>query len=217
MESCILCLEINKNFVDSITTNSEKWQEYQVAELIEKHFWPLNSLLTPLNSGLCLLCWEELSSFHKFYMRIEEAHINFGRPMKIGDKTQVLENAKSTEKEDDKEFIQCGLLEPEILIDKPVEREKIELMCTIKTEPEDESFVDIPIENPSVLLADANDLSNKDPLEKPIKTRNKTSRRKIETKCDSNTPLKITKVESIEIKKENTKSENSDGEYNNDV
>ena len=41
MESCILCLEINKSFVDSIATNSKKWQEYQVAELIEKHFWPL--------------------------------------------------------------------------------------------------------------------------------------------------------------------------------
>ncbi|TMW39965.1 hypothetical protein DOY81_014955, partial [Sarcophaga bullata] len=169
-----------------------------------------------LNSGLCLLCWEELSSFHKFYMRIEEAHINFGRPIKVGDKRKILEKEASTDNEDDKDLIQYGLLEPEILVGKPAEKEKIEMLCTIKTEPEDESFVDVPIENTSVLLANTNDLSYKDPLEKPIKTRNKTSRRKVETKCAGDTPLKITKVESIEIKEENSKPENSDDGNDND-
>ncbi|TMW39645.1 hypothetical protein DOY81_015275, partial [Sarcophaga bullata] len=178
MESCLLCLEVNKNLVDSIKTNSAQWLEYQVAELIEKYFWPLNSLLTPLNSSLCLLCWEELNSFHKFYMRIEEAHINFGRPIKVGDKTLILEKARSTDNEDDKEFIQYGLLEPEILIDKPSGKEEIETLCNIKTEPQDESFVDVPIEDRSKLLDTDDGLSIKDPLEKLIKPKNTPSKNK---------------------------------------
>ena len=175
-----------------------------------------NSLLTPINSGLCLLCWEELNSFHKFYMRIEEAHINFGRPIKVDNKSEILEKETRMDIEDDKYLIQYGLLEPEILLGKPVEKEKIELLCTINTEPEGESFLDVPIEGSGELLANANDLSYKDPLEKPTKSRNKTSRRKIETGSASNTPLKIAVVESIEIKKENSKSENSNDGNNID-
>ena len=149
-------------------------------------------------------------------MRIEEAHINFGRPIKVGNKMKILEKETITENEDDKDLIQHGLLEPEILVGKPVEKEKIEMLCTIKTEPEDESFVDVPIEDTSELLANANDLSYKDPLEKPTKSRNKTSRRKIDTECASNTPLKIAVVESIEVKKENSKTENSNDGNNID-
>lgn len=50
MDSCILCLEVNENFVDSITINSFKWQENQIAKLIEKHFWPLVMIFFMLKS-----------------------------------------------------------------------------------------------------------------------------------------------------------------------
>ena len=45
MESCLLCLEVNENLVDSIKTNSAQWMEYQIAELIEKYFWPLVNIV----------------------------------------------------------------------------------------------------------------------------------------------------------------------------
>ena len=173
-----------------------------------------NSLLTPLNSSLCLLCWQELNSFHKFYMRIEEAHVNFGRPIKADNKTQILEKDTSTYNEDDKEFIQYGLLEPEILIDKPSGEDEIETLCSIKTEPQDESFVDVPIEDTRKLLDTDDGLSNTDPLEKLIKPKNTPSRnkRKVVTKSSNKTPSKVTKDETIEIKKE--KQDN--GRENND-
>ena len=173
-------------------------------------------MLTPQNSGLCLLCWEELNSFHKFYMRIEEAHINFGRPIKVGNKTQILDKAISSDKEDDKDLIQYGLLEPEILINKSVEKKEVEMLFTRKIEPQDESYADNPIEDESVFLATGNDLSNKDPLKKSTKTRNKTIKRKIETKYTSNFLSKINKLDTIEIKRENPKND-EDGDKNENI
>ncbi|TMW39183.1 hypothetical protein DOY81_015737, partial [Sarcophaga bullata] len=203
MDSCILCLEINKHFVDSIKINSGEWQEYQVAELIEKHFWPLDSLQTSLSSGLCLLCWQELNSFHKFYVRIEEAHINFGRPVKLGDTTQILETS-CTDNEDDKNCSVYSLLEPEILIDKP-------------PEPQDDSFVNIPIEDTSISLETGNTLSNKDPLKKRYKLRNTSSKskRKLKSKCTNKSISKVAKGELKEIKKESHENVGGDNDKDN--
>ncbi|TMW41732.1 hypothetical protein DOY81_013188, partial [Sarcophaga bullata] len=213
MESCILCLEINKNFVDSIKTNSAKWQENQIAELIEKHFWPLNSLLTSLNSALCLPCWQELDNFHKFYMRIEEAHINFGRLIKVGDTTQILDTDKGVDNEDNKEGIPYGLLEPEILIDKPPETDESEILCTaVKTEPQDESFTDVLNEPKSMPLKMNNNPSNKDDLlENPIEPK------RISAKTDENDNYEaIKKHDDDSSDSENSSDNNNDQQADSD-
>lgn len=48
MESCLLCLDINKDILDSIKYNSSQWQELNIAKIIEKHFWSLVSIQSNL-------------------------------------------------------------------------------------------------------------------------------------------------------------------------
>lgn len=147
-------------------------------------------------------------------MRIEEAHINFGRLVKYEDKTDILENICNSNK-DDKEFLQCGLLEPEILEDKPIykkDKKEIEILYAMKTEPLDERFLDVPLENTGDVLATSNDLCNKDPLEKPFKAK----KRKNETQCTGSS-IPIAEVESIEIKKESSKKDTHDNTDDDEV
>ena len=159
-----------------------------------------DSLHTSSSSGLCLLCWEELNSFHKFYVRIEEAHINFGRPAKLADTTQLSITNICTDIEDNKDCTVYSLLEPEILIDKP-------------PESEDGSFVNIPIEDTSISLETGNTLSNKDPLKKGYKLRNTSSKikRKLKSKCTK-------KIKGLqEIKKESHENGSGNNDKDNDI
>ena len=179
-------------------------------------------MLSSLNSALCLPCWQELDNFHKFYMRIEEAHINFGRLIKLGDTTQILDTDKDIDNEDNKEGIPYGLLEPEILIEKQPETDETESLCTaVKTEPQDESFVDVLNEPKSMpLKINSNNTSHKDDhLENPIEPKRtpSKSKRKIETKYTSKTSCKVAKNEKHEIKMENCNNNVSDENDNDDA
>ncbi|XP_073812553.1 uncharacterized protein isoform X2 [Musca autumnalis] len=80
MDMCLLCLELRHESVDCIYVASEQWQENNVEQLIEQHFWPLDSIKP--NSWMCVPCFHILNEFHKFYLRIEEAHVDFAMSMK---------------------------------------------------------------------------------------------------------------------------------------
>ncbi|XP_058976036.1 myoneurin isoform X2 [Musca domestica] len=80
MDMCLLCLELQHESVDCIYVSSQQWQENNMNELIEQHFWPLDSIKT--NSWICAACFHILNEFHKFYIRIEEAHVDFAMSMK---------------------------------------------------------------------------------------------------------------------------------------
>lgn len=59
MKDCLLCLKIRQELVGSIEVNSSKWQELNVQNVIEKHFWAMvrygeNSILTGLSSHTAL-------------------------------------------------------------------------------------------------------------------------------------------------------------------
>lgn len=43
MKGCLLCLEIRQDLVESIQKDSTKWQEFNIENLIVKHFWPMVS------------------------------------------------------------------------------------------------------------------------------------------------------------------------------
>ncbi|XP_037824139.1 zinc finger protein 208-like [Lucilia sericata] len=81
MKGCLLCLEIRQDLVGCIQVDSIKWQELNVQNLIEKHFWPMEAIQIS-GSWLCTGCWQELYDFHKFYVRVEEAHAELGTSLK---------------------------------------------------------------------------------------------------------------------------------------
>ncbi|XP_037822831.1 transcription factor grauzone-like [Lucilia sericata] len=149
MDSCLLCLEFNKDFLDFIQVNTMRWQELEITKILEKHFWSLRTIQT--GTWLCLTCWKELDSFHKFYLRIEEAHINFGK----------VNLDKEFKEENVMENLAASCLEPEILIE-PNAQEILE----------DEETTCIKSNNK---LDSGKNLLNNDPLEKVvvIKTKNK--------------------------------------------
>ncbi|KAM7345538.1 transcription factor grauzone-like [Cochliomyia hominivorax] len=69
MDKCLLCLSEQELFIN---INSNEWKELNVKLLIEKHLWPMDfNIITPL--GVCYICWQELSNFHKFFLKIQEA------------------------------------------------------------------------------------------------------------------------------------------------
>ncbi|KAI8128864.1 Transcription factor grauzone [Lucilia cuprina] len=107
MDACLLCLELNKDLVDIIETNSTQWQEFNITKLLEKHFWPMN---TSDCSWMCSTCWKQLESFNIFYTRIEEAHANFG--------SIKIKETKWKESNNESEEFSYDCLEKEMIIDK---------------------------------------------------------------------------------------------------
>ncbi|XP_065368954.1 transcription factor grauzone-like [Calliphora vicina] len=153
MDSCLLCLELNKDFVDYIEANTLRWQTLNITKVLEQHFWPLSTIHP--SSWMCLSCWKELEDFHKFYLRIEEAHINFG---KIKVEKVFKDEIPCKENEN---FTYC-FLEPEIIIDQNAVQDFI-----------DDKELAIKPNKDNNDLAE-NNLLNNDPLEKTkfTKTRN---------------------------------------------
>ncbi|KAM7344983.1 uncharacterized protein ACRADG_011483 [Cochliomyia hominivorax] len=220
MEPCLLCLEINKDILDSIKANSKQWQDLNIAKVIEKHFWPLNSLQSC--SWICLACWQEVEEFHKFYMRIEEAHMNFGK-IKIEEgaaptnliveckKEQVTiqtTKIKDNHEEKDKNNVAFCFLEPEILIDQSHTQDLTEPEILIDpttaandlildkdiatTEPLDEvDLDDMPLKQACKRLRLQNDLASEDPLEKSKKLKTTKIKYKKHTKLKASTTRTI--------------------------
>lgn len=75
MDSCIICLSISDPF-SRITTQSLEWNKEQIQRVVEKHLWWL--YLQPqseeVTKCICRSCWQEISSFHNFYLKIEKIH-----------------------------------------------------------------------------------------------------------------------------------------------
>ncbi|TMW40813.1 hypothetical protein DOY81_014108 [Sarcophaga bullata] len=65
MDTCLLCLELNKDILKVIKADSTKWQELNIKQVVENHFWPLNAVQN--SSCLWITCWAEVNEFHKFY------------------------------------------------------------------------------------------------------------------------------------------------------
>lgn len=43
MDSCLLCLQVPNETKDGIIVNSLEWQELEIQNIIEKHFWSMAS------------------------------------------------------------------------------------------------------------------------------------------------------------------------------
>ncbi|XP_065365381.1 transcription factor grauzone-like [Calliphora vicina] len=76
MDNCVVCLSTNADIFSRINFQSSEWQECSIQRIIEKHLWWWYMKQTPPQSlpWICRQCWQELSSFHTFYMKVEKVH-----------------------------------------------------------------------------------------------------------------------------------------------
>uniref|UniRef100_A0A1I8MG54 C2H2-type domain-containing protein n=1 Tax=Musca domestica TaxID=7370 RepID=A0A1I8MG54_MUSDO len=114
---CLLCLETKQeNESRYIKVDSSQWEELNIKNLIDKHLWPIESLLP--TSCVCDTCWEELYDFHKFYIRIEQTHND--NKLALKSEADPLQDESKP-----KDVLLKSLLEPEIVIgqhlDEPIE------------------------------------------------------------------------------------------------
>ncbi|XP_065368122.1 transcription factor grauzone-like [Calliphora vicina] len=189
MDSCLLCLEFNKGLQNSIETNSTRWQELNITKLLEKHFWPLNTMQP--RSWMCLSCWQKLDDFNKFYLGIEEAHFNLG---KIKVEENLLLSKEEISSQESENFAYC-CLEPEILMDQ---NELGDLIV------DKESSLKRNRKKPSL---DENSILKKDPLAKVTKPRNV---KKLKTMTSTETNLPEQNEDEPNIKSEPDDFSNSD-------
>lgn len=77
MDNCVVCCKVNADTLSRITTKSIEWKKWDIQRIIEKHLWWWY-LREPSDGGtlqwICGQCWQELSSFHKFYLSVEKEH-----------------------------------------------------------------------------------------------------------------------------------------------
>lgn len=73
MDHCEICLENNGDTFCHI--NSSEWIENNVQQVIGTHLnWLYLSYHNAHQQWICQQCWQELSTFHKFYERVEQSH-----------------------------------------------------------------------------------------------------------------------------------------------
>ncbi|XP_073824109.1 transcription factor grauzone-like [Musca autumnalis] len=80
MDVCIVCLETNEDVLSRLKAGSMEWNKYNVQKVIEKHlwWWYFNVMDKEINSKwICNECWSQISSFHKFFLRVQKSHYFF--------------------------------------------------------------------------------------------------------------------------------------------
>ncbi|KAI8116278.1 Transcription factor grauzone [Lucilia cuprina] len=75
MEFESICCKSNEDIFSRITTVSSEWKEWNIQRIIEKHLWwwylrPATS--NGVEQWICRQCWQELSTFHNFYNKVEK-------------------------------------------------------------------------------------------------------------------------------------------------
>lgn len=85
MDQCIVCLDSNADIFSRINIQSSEWKECHIQRIIEKHLWWWY-LRKPKKGStiqwICRQCWQEISSFHNYYITVENANKNF-QPMML--------------------------------------------------------------------------------------------------------------------------------------
>ncbi|XP_065366827.1 zinc finger protein Xfin-like [Calliphora vicina] len=209
MENCLLCMESRK--VDCIEVNSEIWNQQEIQFLIEKHFWPMDTI--KVSCWICLECAQELRNFHKFYTRIEQAHTNLAGLVKLEDEKPISSDEKDSESNFDcKEMSDRydsteSNIEPEIVMEQLMSAEFELDVTSIKSENEDVE-VSLKCRRRKGLISKGISSQNvneiKDPLEKTKKSKqtkilvNKTRKLRSKTKKTSCSKNKLLDSQNLE-------------------
>lgn len=95
MDNCLVCWEQNDNLVSSrIYLKLRVWKEYNVQQIIEKHlsWWHLRQT-KQREPWICLQCWQELLSFHKFYERVENINHNLPQQKNLKNPSSIMNSS----------------------------------------------------------------------------------------------------------------------------
>ncbi|XP_065365382.1 zinc finger protein 184-like [Calliphora vicina] len=77
MTKCVVCLS-SKPVASLINLHSSEGYECNIKRIIEKHLWWWYLKQSPKDkSWICLECWQELLSFHNFYVKVENVHTQY--------------------------------------------------------------------------------------------------------------------------------------------
>lgn len=178
---------------------------------IPKNFTLQESIST--TSWLCQACWQSLYDFHKFYLRIEEAHMDFGKIVK---KLKPESRAQRTDctdddDDDDKNDLFESHLEPEILV---MEDNK----TIIKQEPNEDLEEDnVPLSQRRKRRRNSKDGTNDNetPKEDPLKNSKQTkksTKSKSKKKDPAAVPANTSKTETQTLKEDPDKIEKPETE-----
>lgn len=76
MDNCIVCLEFNPDQFFRISIKTSEWKESNMQRIIEKHlwWWHLKKRRKGAVQWICRQCWQEISTFHQFYCKVENGH-----------------------------------------------------------------------------------------------------------------------------------------------
>ncbi|XP_037820595.1 transcription factor grauzone-like [Lucilia sericata] len=76
MDNCVVCLSTNDDRYSRINSQSIEWQKCRIHCIIKKHLWWWYMKQSPADgsSWICCKCWQELSNFHAFYLKVKNVH-----------------------------------------------------------------------------------------------------------------------------------------------
>ncbi|KAM7347412.1 uncharacterized protein ACRADG_006973 [Cochliomyia hominivorax] len=160
METCIVCCKSNNDASSRITTISTEWKEWHIQRIIEKHLWwwyLRPAINKESQQWICCHCWQEISTFHNFYVKVENENKHFNSYFNSNINYNVEELTTSVDiKLEEQNLENCSLLtENLMLLEKPKRGRKKKITNSTKyiqieqlplkgVKNEDDELEDIP-------------------------------------------------------------------------
>ncbi|KAM7341943.1 uncharacterized protein ACRADG_009536 [Cochliomyia hominivorax] len=193
--NCLLCLKSYEYGNKGVIINSIEWQELNAQYIVEKYLWKMEHLNT--YSHICQECWNTLHNFHKFYLEIEQAHINLNNLTE----TKYIPISEDLKEENTFYTVETSHLEPQVLLlnENPLdifEKEEIQEFSYLEKK--------IRKKEKKNLKKDKEDVNKKD---KP--------KRKQEKAVNEENTVELVNIKSEEIENDVKEIKSNDGNDNN--
>uniref|UniRef100_A0A0K8TWT9 Transcription factor grauzone n=1 Tax=Bactrocera latifrons TaxID=174628 RepID=A0A0K8TWT9_BACLA len=204
---CRLCL-IESNEILKIYNETGEMIDNDILKVVAKHFQIEIRYNDAVSNIICLVCWDYLSKFHKYWLSIEEKQKILNNQLHFTEIKRDIEDVEIEgfayeEKNSTNEKIETGLCEPEIdLLIRNADTFGVETeFVAAKTEEEGEASVDCDVfattTNSLVILSRENEIE--DIASNSQQKRKYTKRNKTTSKASSSATKEI-KIESPQNK-----------------
>ncbi|XP_039961835.1 transcription factor grauzone-like [Bactrocera tryoni] len=148
---CRLCL-IESNEILKIYNETGEMIDNDILKVVAKHFQIEIRYDDAVSNIICLVCWDYLSKFHKYWLSIEEKQITLNNQLHFTEIKRDIEDVQTegfagAENNSANEKIETGLCEPEIdMLIQNTDTFGVETeFVAAKTEEEDEATVDCDV------------------------------------------------------------------------